>query len=346
MTDRQRLRLSVDTLSRPLTIGAVAVKGEMACLNTSTGKFDVGQASTTLLPMGYFIESVTGDGTTETVIRLFAPTWLDYFVNDSGTPVAATDIGNECYILDGKTVSMSSAGSTRSKAGRVLDVSSSKGVGVQAGTAVTGPTGGAGGAAITSGVADRAAVKAIAAASRFDGMLVLVRSDGAFFRFVAGSTAVVDGANELVMAPDAGTGRWFRADKTAVLKLPIAFGLTDGATILTVPTGLALKLVAEPFWEVTTGWTGGTASTIGVASSQAGYNTAGDLLGGAAGDATATLGTAGVKPGTIGVKLDTLAERQAFVLNAADTLTYEEITSAYTVGAGFVCLPVAIMTTA
>lgn len=345
MTERMTKETDAGYFALPLTSAAVAVKGEICCIDTSTGKFAVGAASTTLLPVGYFTESVTGDGTTLTACRLFQEGKLHWFDNDTGTPVASTDIGNECYIKDGRTVSMSSAGSTRSKAGRVWGISTTDGVLIESGIAVTGPTGGAGGAAITSGVADTAALTAIAAANRFNGMLVLRRSDGALFRFVTPSTAVVDGAGELVLAPDAGTGRWFRADKSAILKLPVAFGMADGATLMTVPTGMALKLTALPFWEVTTGWTGGSSSAIGVASSKASYNTAGDILGGAAGDVAATL-VPGVIPGTIGTKLDTLVEHQAFVMNAAETLTYEEITSAFTAGAGFVCLPVAIMLTA
>src|SRR5262249_20556176 len=144
--------------------------------------------------------------------------------------------------------------------------------------------------------------------------------------------------------PDAGTGRWVTADKHKVLRIPVAFGMADGATIFTTPAGYALRLTGLPFWDNDVAWTGGTSSAIGIASSVTGYTTAGDILGGASGDVQAGLG-AGVKVGTVGPKLDTEAERQAFIMLAGDTLTYEEITSAFTAGAGFVCVPVAIMQT-
>jgi hypothetical protein len=206
-----------------------------------------------------------------------------------------------------------------------------------------GPTGGgvAGGA-----VASRAALKGVGATSRYDGQLVLVKTDGSMWRFVAASIVEADGADELAIAPTSGTGMWLRADKSFVMKLPIDHTMSDGQEICEIPAGMAVKLAAEPFWEVTTGWTGGSSASIGIASSQTGYNTAGDLLGGAAGELTAVLGTTGVKPGTIGPHVDTLVERQALVMVSGDTITYEKIADTYGAGAGFVCIPVLVATVA
>jgi hypothetical protein len=251
--------------------------------------------------------------------------------------VAASNLGDECYILDGRTVTMDSTGA--SKAGRVWAVSTLHGVLVEAGPAVTGPTGGTTGVVATR--ATRAAVKAIAAANRFDGMLVTVLTDNSMWRFNAASTLADDTAQELALEPDAGTGCWIRADKAFVMQLPVAFGRADGDTIETILEGFALRLAALPYWEVTTSWAGGSSSAIGIASNKTGYTAAGAVLGGAAGDVAATL-DAGVAAGTIGTGFDSLAELQAALFVEGDTFTYEEITSAFTAGAGFVCIPVVV----
>lgn len=327
-----------------LTNAVQAEQGKMACLDTSTGLVTKGGASTTLLPIGWFAEDLLGDGVKKVNVRLFEEVHAAWWANaDAPNSVQAADVGSECYVLDDTTVTTDATG--HSKAGRVLAVDAQKGVLVQAGMALTGPTGASGSALSSGGVADRTALKAIAAASRFDGQLVMVRSDGSLWRFVAASVAAADGADELVCVPAAGTGRWLRADKSFVAKLPIAFGTADGAAILTVPAGFVLRLTGLPFWEVTTAFAGGVASAIGIASSRTGYDTAGDILGGAAGNVEADL-TAGVHPGTIGPKLDTPAEVQAFLLEEDDTLTFERIASVFTAGAGFVCVPVAVMTPA
>ena len=324
-----------------LTNAVQAEQGKMACLDTSTGKVTKGAVSTTLVPIGWFAEDLLGDGTKKVNVRLFQELELGWWDNGGPTPAVATDVGNECYIHDDVTVTMTSTG--RSKAGRILAIDSTKGVLVQAGFAVTGPTGGTGaGAAMVASAADRAAVKAIAAADRVNGQLILVRTDNSLWRFDSGSSAASDGADgNLVLVPDAGSGRWIRADKSFTMKLAIGFGTADNAVLHTVPTGFALRTTGLPYWDVTTGWTGGASSAIGIDASLTGYTTKGDLLGGAAGDVAATL-VAGVQPGTIGPKLDTPAEVQAFLLKAADEIHFGRITSAFTAGAGFVCIPVSV----
>jgi hypothetical protein len=343
MTDRMRKFTKKKQHSIALTNAVTVYPNEPAFLDTSTGKATVGGASTTLLPIGVFTKAQTGDGTTKALIDLYEEITLEWFDNDGVSPVAADDIGSECYVKDTTAVSMSSGGSTRSIAGRVWDVSTLDGVAVQAGTAVTGPTGASGFGLAAGSVADKAALKAIAAADRFDGELVMVRADGSLWRFAATSVLTDDEADELVQEPDAGTGAWLRADKAAIIKLPVAASMADHATILTVPAGFVMRLIGLPFWDITTTFDGGTVPRIGIATDITGYDTAGDILGGAAGEVTGALVGGTIVPGTIGPKLDTPAEMQALVLQAGDLVTYEEITSAYTGGAGFVCFPVAII---
>jgi hypothetical protein len=192
-------------------------------------------------------------------------------------------------------------------------------------------------------LADRTAVKNLAANARFDGLLVLVRSDNSLWRFNSAAAQTEDTAQELVLTPAAGTGRWHRADKAFVMKIPVDFSMADGTTIETIPEGFAVRITGLPYWEVTASWTGGAGSSIGIASNKTGFTAAGAILGGATGDVAATL-VAGIAAGTIGTGLDTPAEVQAALFEEGDTFTYEEITSAFTAGAGFVCVPIHLAT--
>jgi hypothetical protein len=192
-----------------------------------------------------------------------------------------------------------------------------------------------GGARVALLAVTLAALKAIPAtdAARTHGNEVMVEADGS--RWYFHSSSALTGDDILVVAPSAGSGRWLRAPGTADLALPIAFGTADGATLLTVPAGCRM-LVRRGYWEVTTAFAGGSSSAIGLAGPSP-HNTAGDVLGGAGGDVEATL-TEGVKLGTIGAD-----QAVGILLKAADTVTFERITSAFTSGAGFAHLVVEIL---
>lgn len=122
------------------------------------------------------------------------------------------------------------------------------------------------------------------------------------------------------------------------LKLPIAFGTADAAILFTVPTltnGAAALQIDSLYWEITTSFTGGASSAIGVSSSNTNFSTKGDLLGGASGDVAATLVSTGVtyKGGTLGTKFGSNGK---IMLIAGDTIRFDRITSAFTAGAGYV----------
>lgn len=124
------------------------------------------------------------------------------------------------------------------------------------------------------------------------------------------------------------------------LALPIAFGTANNAVLFTVPTGIRM-FVHKAIWEVTSGFTGGTNSAIGLSSSNTGYNTAGDILGGAGGDVAATL-VSGLKGGTLGAKF---GSNGVIVLAAADTIKFNRIVDAFTAGAGFAHLHISALPT-
>lgn len=175
-------------------------------------------------------------------------------------------------------------------------------------------------------IANATALAAIAAADRSAGMLRLKGDDGSLWRFHASSTAT-DATSQMVITPAAGSGRWLRVPGTVDLSLAFTFNTADAAVLFTVPTGARLY-VARGYWEIAADMTGGTASAIGLSSSQAPHITKGDLLGGASGDVAATL-TAGVKEGTVGADI-----AAGVILEAGATIRFDRITSAFTAGSG------------
>lgn len=337
---RKTKRDTFKQIRRTLASGEVAVRGKVAFGKVGDGLLYADPStSTVMLPLGYFTEDLTGDGVALTTVDLFREVHADWLANDTNpNDVAQDDVFSEVYAKDGATVTTVST--SHSKAGRVWDVSSQFGVLVEAGPAVTGPSGSGG---VAGSVDDRTALAAIPAASRVDGATVLVESDGSLWRFDAAASFTSDENQQIGVTPGAGSGRWVRINLT-YLKLPIAFGTADAAVLCTVPTGFVLRLTGMPYWEVTADFTGGSSSAIGISASAI-ATTKGDLLGGAAGNVAAALTAGTFKPGTIGPLIDTLAELQAFGLKAADFLRFDRITSAFTAGSGFVVVPCALVKT-
>lgn len=186
--------------------------------------------------------------------------------------------------------------------------------------------------------ANIAAIKAIPAASRFDGLVVTKADDGSRWRFNAGSALTTDG-DQLLIIPTAGTGVWIRMDKAAELSLAATKDTADAAVLYTVPTGFRLKPLL-PYWNVTTSWTGGTNSAIGLSSSNSALTTKGDLLGGAGGDVAAgLLSTGAYAKGTVGTK----ALDPGMVLDAGETIRFDRIVDAFTAGAAAAKIPVLIL---
>lgn len=193
------------------------------------------------------------------------------------------------------------------------------------------------GSPIAASVATRAALTALPAghAARTHGNVVEVDAPAERWYWHASSTLTAD--DILVDAADdaPSAGRWLRAPGSVDLACPFTYATADGAAILTLPTGCRFQLL-DAYWEVTTGFTGGSSSAIGVASTT--RSTAGDILGGSGGDVAATLVAGAAIPGTIGTTMDTLAELHANRFAAGEAFTLERITSAFTAGVGKVHL--------
>lgn len=187
---------------------------------------------------------------------------------------------------------------------------------------------------IAGTVADRTALTLVQKAARDDGMICRVGSDNSEWVFSAASSAADTTQNLVVTPADAAGGAWLRAASVVDLKLAFAFGTADATALFTVPTGFKLR-IERAYWEIIASMTGGSSSAIGVSSTNAAFNTKGDILGGASGDVAATLVQTGspYKGGTLGAKL---GSNGIITLVATDVIRFDAITSAFTAGNGFV----------
>jgi hypothetical protein len=101
--------------------GAVAEKGQIACIDTADGALVAGAVSPTLFPIGVFESSATGDGTATIFVRLFEAVEVIPMLNSSTGPVDDGDVGALTYIHSATEVSMTATG--KSVAGRVWGIS-------------------------------------------------------------------------------------------------------------------------------------------------------------------------------------------------------------------------------
>ena len=179
-----------------------------------------------------------------------------------------------------------------------------------------------------SNVAGVASLAALKSASLTDGATYTVAADGSQWRYAL--TSVLAGDDFLVATPASGTGRLMRVDKDLDIAAAFGFATADGAVLYTVPAGFRLQLAA-PFWSVSTTFTTANAGAAALKSSNAGLNTAGDILGGSTGDLVATLVSTGAyAKGTKGTKIG----NPGTVLVGGDTVIYNLIAGAFTAGAG------------
>jgi hypothetical protein len=184
----------------------------------------------------------------------------------------------------------------------------------------------------------RAELKAIPVGARSDN-LTFTLADGSTWRYSSTATAAEDTLQAFVLTPagSPAAGRWLRVDYAFDLAIPITFANTDAQVLVTLPAGLELR-VGRAYQNVTTAWTGGTSSAIGLSSSNASYNTKGDLAGGAAGDLTAAL-TIGKGRGAPGTKVAS----GSVVLVGGNNILFDRIASIYTAGAGTYVVPVSLI---
>lgn len=128
--NRMGRRQKLAVIPLPLDASQQAYIDGLAAGDTSTGGVKPGQASTTLIPLGRFASRVDNSaGTTQTTVLVALNQEIqgEWWDNDTGgNAVLAANRFSEVYVKDDHTVTLASSGN--SKAGRVFDVDSVKGV--------------------------------------------------------------------------------------------------------------------------------------------------------------------------------------------------------------------------
>lgn len=187
--------------------------------------------------------------------------------------------------------------------------------------------------------ASLATISALGASSVADGEVFLDQSAGRLWRYAAASTLTADGGFLVAAATGAGVGAFIAMDRTIDIQAAVSSATTDATVLYTVPAGFRLRLTV-PFWSVSVTFTTSSAGAAGLKSSNAGLNTAGDILGGASGDLVATLVSTGAyAKGTVGAKIG----KPPAVLSGGDTVIYNLIAGTYTAGTGIAHIAVEVL---
>lgn len=118
----------------PVDAGKVCYAGGIAVLDSADGLVKPAVTATTLTALGRFEETADNtagaDGDVKAKIKE-GDFWYD---NSAGAiAVAATEIGQSCYLVDDHTVAKTSGTGTRSVAGTVINVDATRGVCVHLG---------------------------------------------------------------------------------------------------------------------------------------------------------------------------------------------------------------------
>ncbi len=126
MTDRMVTEAVWGYQDFVLKSGVLAERGKLAVIDTADGSITKGGTAATLLPLGLWMQTLTGDGVKKIQVQLFHPINARWWDNDTaGTPAVAADVGKAAYIKDDQTVTRATTGSVL---GLILAIDASKGV--------------------------------------------------------------------------------------------------------------------------------------------------------------------------------------------------------------------------
>lgn len=119
--DRLTARRTGDRYSYPVAASVTCYAGAIAVLDAS-GNVKPAVTATGLIPVGVFVASVT-NGATAGAVNAEVEPGIYRFANSTSTDaIAAAEIGDDCYLVDDQTVAKTSGSSTRSVAGKVMNV--------------------------------------------------------------------------------------------------------------------------------------------------------------------------------------------------------------------------------
>ncbi len=107
----------------PVAASVTCYEGGLAVLDAS-GNVKPGVAATGLVAVGIFASRVT-NGATAAAVNADVEPGIYRFANSASTDlIAKAEIGDDCYIVDDQTVAKTNASSSRSVAGKIVDVDS------------------------------------------------------------------------------------------------------------------------------------------------------------------------------------------------------------------------------
>jgi hypothetical protein len=115
------------TIELPATPQQV-YQGGVACWDTSTGLVAKATASTTMIPIGKFVESKLISSGETVVIELFRELRCEWFANSAVNPVVDAALGSLVYLEDDQTVRRTDNANTCSVAGRAWKLDPRNGV--------------------------------------------------------------------------------------------------------------------------------------------------------------------------------------------------------------------------
>jgi len=228
---------SLGLVELPLATSATVYEGSLVAVVLGTGKVQAATGASNELVIGRAIRKATQSASSPNCTVRFLPEKFAYWcVNDTGTAVAATDIGRVCYVLDDQTVTMAAS---KGVAGRVWAVSSTQGVLVEPLPVL--PPNRSAGVTLTYATNDCA----ITAAQAIDGQVFDVPTTGGNSTITLPVTGVVDGTTLTFIADGTKNGH----------TVQYRFGTTNITAALT-----ASKIHCVRVTKLGSGW--GATSTV------------------------------------------------------------------------------------
>ncbi len=121
--DRTTPKRTAQRLNLPVATNAVIFAGALVCVNAS-GFAVKGAVATTLKAAGVAQQRVDNTGGADGALRIEVDRYgAHLFANSaSGDLITLADLGTTCYVVDDQTVAKTNGTSTRSVAGKVIDV--------------------------------------------------------------------------------------------------------------------------------------------------------------------------------------------------------------------------------
>lgn len=97
-------------------------EGSLVCLS-ATGYATPGATATTLVADGLALETVDNTSGADGALTVQVEKGTFRFANSTaGDAITRAEIGDDCYIVDDQTVAKTNGGTTRSVAGKIMDV--------------------------------------------------------------------------------------------------------------------------------------------------------------------------------------------------------------------------------